>query len=352
MNRKRVLPKHCGYFTDARGKQRLRFRRKGFKTVYPTSQPGTQEFLAEYKAFLSCTSASNKSRLPQGSVSVVIAGFYGSAEFKILAQGTQISYKRIYERFRLQHGTKKISSIQTIHVNSLIDEMADRPAAAKIFRLRLKALMDFAVGAGYRSDNPVMNAKRVKHKDKGIRPWTEQDIVDFRAKWPVPSPQRIAFEILLHTGLRRSDAVRLGRQHIRKYPEGDRFVIKTKKSQETVELVIPQHPVLRSIIAQIPTHQMTFIMTAFGAPRSEKAFTNWIREAAELAGLPSSSSPHGLRKAACRRLADAGCDPFQIQAITGHKNLTEVLVYVRDRDQTSRASDAMGNYAKVFPQVE
>ncbi len=77
-----------------------------------------------------------------------------------------------------------------------------------------------------------------------------------------------------------------------------------------------------------------------------------IREAAAAAGLPASSSPHGLRKAACRRLADAGCDPFQIQAITGHKNLDEVLVYVRDRDQTSRASDAMDNYAKVYPQAE
>jgi integrase len=129
----------------------------------------------------------------------------------------QISYRRIYERFRSQHGAKNIAAIQTVHVNSLIDEMADRPAAAKIFRLRLKALMDFAVGAGYRADNPVVNAKRVKHRDKGIRPWTEQDIADFRARWPVSSPQRIAFEILLHTGLRRSDAVRLGRQHLRRY---------------------------------------------------------------------------------------------------------------------------------------
>ena len=352
MNRKRVLPKHCGYFTDARGKQRLRFRKKGCKTVYPSSQPGTQEFLAEYQAFLNQTSPTHELRLSKGSVSAVVAGFYGSTEFKVLAPGTQISYRRIYERFRSQHGAKNIAAIQTVHVNSLIDEMADRPAAAKIFRLRLKALMNFAMGAGYRTDNPVSNAKRVKHRDKGIRPWTEQDIADFRTRWPVSSPQRIAFEILLHTGLRRSDAVRLGRQHLRRYPEGDRFVIKTKKSQETVELVIPQHPVLRSIIAQIPASQMTYIMTEFGAPRSEKGITNWLREAAAQAGLPANSSPHGLRKAACRRLADAGCDPFPIQAITGHKNLDEVLVYVRDRDQTSRASDAMDNYAKVYPETE
>ena len=318
MNHKRVLPKHCGYFTDVRGKQRLRFRKKGCNTAYPSSQPGTQEFLAEYQAFLNQNSPTRESRLSKDSVSAVVARFYGSTEFKVLAPGTQTAYRGIFERFRRNHGTKKIASIQTVHVNSLIDELADKPAAAKHFRLRLKALMDFAIGAGYRTDNPVVNAKRVKHRDKGIRPWTEQDIADFRARWPVSSPQRVAFEILLHTGLRRSDAVRLGRQHVRRYPDGDRFVIKTKKSQETVELVIPQHPVLRSFIAQIPASQLTYIMTAHGAPRSEKAFTNWIREAAAAAGLPANSSPHGLRKAACRRLADAGCDPFSAGRAVGN----------------------------------
>ncbi|MCK1640455.1 site-specific integrase [Bradyrhizobium sp. 157] len=64
--------------------------------------------------------------------------------------------------------------------------------------------------------------------------------------------------------------------------------------------------------------------------------------------MPSDSSPHGLRKAACRRLVDAGCDPFQVQAITGHKNLDEIMVYVRDRDQRLLAEQAMANYAKAF----
>lgn len=352
MNRKRVLPKHCGYFTDARGKQRLRFRKRGCRTVYPSSLPGTHEFLTEYQTFLGNAVSGPKQRMIDGTVSAVITRFYGSAEFKVLAPGTQTAYRGILERFRRDHGTKMIASIQTVHVNTLIDEKAHKPAAAKHFRLRLKALMDFAIGAGYRTDNPVVAAKRVKHKDKGIRPWTEQDIIDYRARWPVQTPQRIAFEILLHTGLRRSDAVKLGRQHVRQYPDGDRFVIKTKKSQETVELVIPQHPTLRSFIAQIPANQLTYITTAHGAPRSEKAFTNWMREAAAAAGLPANSSPHGLRKAACRRLADAGCDAFQIQSITGHKNLAEVQVYVQDRDQRLRASVAMDNYAKSYPQAE
>jgi len=352
MNRKRVLPRYCGYFTDARGKQRLRFRMKGKKTAYPSSAPGTPEFLAKYSAFLGNVSAQSKTTHEPGSVSAVIARYYRSTDFLGLSAGTQVSYRRIFERFRSQHGAKKIASVATSHVNALIDEKAATPAAAKIFRKRLKQLMDFAVGAGLRKDNPVIAAKRVKYKDKGIRPWTEQDILDFRAMWGLDTPQRIAVEILLHTGLRRSDAVRLGKQHLRKVADGsERFVIRTRKSQATVELTSPVHPVLSEALSQIPSGQMVYVTTAYGAARSEKAFTNWIREAAASAGLPSNSSPHGLRKAACRRLADAGCDPFQIQAITGHKNLDEVLVYVRDRDQAIQAGKAMDNYAKSFPKT-
>ncbi len=309
MNRKRVLPRYCGYFTDARGKQRLRFRMKGKKTAYPSSAPGTPEFLAKYSAFLGNVSAQSKTTHEPGSVSAVIARYYRSTDFLGLSAGTQVSYRRIFERFRSQHGAKKIASVATSHVNALIDEKAATPAAAKIFRKRLKQLMDFAVGAGLRKDNPVIAAKRVKYKDKGIRPWTEQDILDFRAMWGLDTPQRIAVEILL-------------RMQITHWWQ-----------------------------AQIPSGQMVYVTTAYGAARSEKAFTNWIREAAASAGLPSNSSPHGLRKAACRRLADAGCDPFQIQAITGHKNLDEVLVYVRDRDQAIQAGKAMDNYAKSFPKT-
>ncbi|MCC8956190.1 tyrosine-type recombinase/integrase [Bradyrhizobium sp. Pear77] len=343
---KRVLPKHCGYFVDSRGKQRLRFR-KGARTVYPKSQPGSAEFLAEYQAFLNET-VTLRPTASKGSVSALITQYYESADFKVLSQSTRTNYRRFFERFRTQYGSLQVASLQTKHVNAMIDAIADKPAAAKHFRLRLKALMEFGVGAGFREDNPVDKAKKVKHKDKGIRPWTETDIDDFRKHWPEGSSQRIAFEFMLHTGLRRSDVVRLGQQHVRHFDEGTRFVIKTVKSQHTVELAIPIHPKLQDIIADLPKDHLTFITTEFGASRSEKAFTNWIREAAHAAGLPSNSSPHGLRKAACRRLVDAGCDPFQVQAITGHKNLDEIMVYVRDRDRKLLAGQAMANYANKF----
>ena len=45
-------------------------------------------------------------------------------------------------------------------------------------------------------------------------------------------------------------------------------------------------------------------------------FRQWCNEA----GLPRDCHFHGLRYSAAKMLAEAGCTPHQIAAITGHQN--------------------------------
>ena len=52
-------------------------------------------------------------------------------------------------------------------------------------------------------------------------------------------------------------------------------------------------------------------------------------------------SAHGLRKAAARRLAEAGCSEHEIAAITGHASLAELRVYTRAVNQKRLAVAAM-----------
>ena len=59
------------------------------------------------------------------------------------------------------------------------------------------------------------------------------------------------------------------------------------------------------------------------------------------AGLPQRCKPHGLRKAAARRLAEAGCSASEIMAITGHKTLAEVERYTRAAEQERLARQAI-----------
>jgi enterobacteria phage integrase len=66
-----------------------------------------------------------------------------------------------------------------------------------------------------------------------------------------------------------------------------------------------------------------------------------ISNAINAAGLPKRCKAHGLRKAAARRLAEAGCSASEIAAITGHKTLAEVERYTRAADQERLARQAM-----------
>ena len=52
-------------------------------------------------------------------------------------------------------------------------------------------------------------------------------------------------------------------------------------------------------------------------------------------------SAHGLRKAAARRLAEAGCTAHEIAAITGHASLEEIEHYTKAVDQQKLAASAM-----------
>jgi integrase len=106
-----------------------------------------------------------------------------------------------------------------------------------------------------------------------------------------------------NTGLRQSDAVRLGRPHMTS--DGKAFEITAVKTG--TPLYIPIHPDLRPALATAPAGHLTSIVTAQGAQRSPKAFTGWLKEAARAAGLPPTPrlTVHG--RPLCARLADAGC---------------------------------------------
>jgi integrase len=58
------------------------------------------------------------------------------------------------------------------------------------------------------------------------------------------------------------------------------------------------------------------------------------------AGLPADCVTHGLRKAAGRRLAEAGCSAKQIMSVLGHKTLAEAGRYTKDAEQRRLAADA------------
>jgi integrase len=71
------------------------------------------------------------------------------------------------------------------------------------------------------------------------------------------------------------------------------------------------------------------------------ASATFMADKIEDAGLPERCVTHGLRKAATRRLAEAGCSANEIAAITGHATLVEVSRYTKAAEQKRLAKAAI-----------
>ena len=64
-----------------------------------------------------------------------------------------------------------------------------------------------------------------------------------------------------------------------------------------------------------------------------------LRDGRKKRGIDGSI--HGLRKACCRRLAEAGCSVHEIMAMSGHKSIKEVERYTKAVEQERMAGQAM-----------
>ena len=83
------------------------------------------------------------------------------------------------------------------------------------------------------------------------------------------------------------------------------------------------------------------LTTSFSKEFTEKGFRNFMADKIGAAGLPERCVTHGLRKAAARRLAEAGCSANEIASITGHETLKEVQRYTKAAEQRKLAVAAM-----------
>jgi integrase len=332
----RRLPKYVHGFIDRHGKPRFYFRRSGFKQVALSGLPWSPEFMGAYQAALAETPRLEigASRTVAGTVNAVVIGYFGSAAFQNLAPASQRQYRGILERLRREHGDKRIATLERRNVIALLSAKAGTPAAARDLLYCLRVLIRYAIDIGLRDSDPTAGIKIPKSKNEGFRTWSEEDIAIFQAHYPIGSKPRLALELLLNTAQRRADAVRLGPQHIRS------GVLSVRQQKTGKALAIPVSPALAAALDSMPSEHLTFLTTEDGRPFEPMAFTKWFRRCCDAAGL-SGCSAHGLRKAACRRLAEAGCSANEIAAISGHASLREVERYTRAADQARMARNAM-----------
>jgi integrase len=131
------------------------------------------------------------------------------------------------------------------------DRRSATPAQARHFLETMRGLFKWAAKASLVRGDPTI----------GVEDPARQ-VAAYERHWPIGTRQRVWLDVLLYTGLRRGDAVRLGRQHIR----NGVATIKTEKSGFTLEVTLPILPVLAETLSAGPCGELTFIVGVNGKP--------------------------------------------------------------------------------------
>jgi integrase len=324
---------HLKYVQSYRGYHY--FRKRGSPYIQLPGIPGSAEFMAAYQAALAAAPVAigASSRSKPGSVSAAIAEYYRSQAFRSLTGGTPAKRRAILERFREQHGDKRLATLPKEFVVALIDIMA--PHSAKNWIKTFRHFVRWCESRKLITKDPTWGIRVKVPSSDGIHPWSEDEISQYEAAHPIGSKARLALALGLYTAQRRGDVVKVGRQHIR---NGELAV---RQGKTNAALLIPVLPELQAIIDATPTGHLTLLVTKSGKSYGANDFSEQFRKWCDDAGLPPECSFHGLRKTALTRLADAGCTVHQIAAISGHKTLREVERYTRAADQRRLAREAL-----------
>jgi enterobacteria phage integrase len=335
----RKLPPLVERWRDRHGKLRTYGRpdRKGPRIPLPDL--GTEGFNSAYAKMLArelTPSRERQERAAPGTVSALIISYFRSASYLGLRDTTRIGYASRIESLRTNHGHRSVGGLTRERIiNGVLAPYADRPGARLSLLKILRVLIRHAMEIGWLQHDPSIGIKRPKTQE--IRSWTDAEIAAFQNRWPIGSKQRLAFELMLHTGQRRSDVHRMT------WVDVSETTIRVVQQKTRRKLVIPLHRSLREVLglAERNRKHVTIIATEYGRPFTVDGFSQWMRDAITQAGLPLDCQPHGLRKAAGRRLADAGCTPHEIMAVLGHKTLSEAERYTREADQALLATTAL-----------
>jgi integrase len=339
----RPRPPYLSHERSRHGKPVWYVRRNG-KRVRFKAAFGTPDFDAEYQAAISGTSSTKATATKgtaRGSLAWLIERYTETHAYKSLSPATRDNRHRHFRRVVKSAGDAPVHEIDKATIIAGREARASTPAQARNFLDAMRGLFRWALEAGHVAIDPTEGVKNPPRKSDGIRPWTEEDVDAYEKRWPIGTRQRVWLDVMLYTGLRRGDAVQLGRQHVR-----DGVVsLKTEKTDTLVTL--PILPVLASTLAAGPCGDLAFISGRDGKPLTKASFGNAFRDACRAAGVPGSA--HGVRKIAATRAANAGATVAQLEAIFGWSGGTMASLYTRAADRRRLAREAMHTLGNEKP---
>ena len=329
--------------TDRHGNDRIYVRRHGRK-VRIRELATVEEFMAAYRAALETPDRSATgfpTAAAPGSLRWLVQSYYGCPEFLGLHESTRTKRRLILEGICVDHGTKPFARMETKHVRIQIrDPKAATPEAANGRVRALRQVFKWAVEVGAAHDNPARDVPMLSpNNPDGFHTWTREEVQQYQAHHPSGTKARLALALFLYTGVRISDAVRLGPQMER---DGALcFTEQKNRANKPKHREVPILSVLRAELDASPSGHLAYLVTVQGRPyASPEAFSKWFKRQCVAAGLPQCTA-HGLRKAGATFAADQGATEHQLMAMYGWDSPKQAALYTRAADRKRLAADAM-----------
>jgi integrase len=335
--------KHLHTFLDRHNKRRtyVRIGGRGKSIAIQADQSDDVGFAREYAAALEKLGGVRAVRGSRpGSWDALYAAYKSWPEWKDLKATTQTNKRSVTERVLEMeiNGVRfgELPSEQTTKRDIVkLRDAIDAPTLANAAVSELSTLSKAAITRGLMSHNPAalgeLGVKKRKSNRGNNYVWTADDYQRFVKKYPLGTMEYLALVLLWSTGVRASDAYRLGPQH-----EKNGYLVFTEHKDSDSKYRAAKHreieilPSLRAAIDASPSGQLAYIVGKMGKPLSGPSyFSRWFRNKAREAGLPPGASPHGVRRAAATGAAEHGASEHAIMALFGWKTTEQANRYTR-----------------------
>lgn len=325
------------YTYIAKGKY-WRFRHKLIGDIPLPGQPGAAAFHERY-AELTAMVARQKSIAspPRTSWRWLIKRYRESAEFRALADPTQLDYGRTLDILDAELGTEPFALTTTNMIRAVRDEHADQARKAHKIKQVASLLYTWAddhqhAPAGF---NPAKALRRLKKKGgtKEYVCWSDPEFDLFMSK--AIAPMRTAAMLARYTGQRAEDLARM----VWSDYQGD--MIRVRQNKTGTPLMIACPAPLQQYLSEMKRGRSGVVMltSAAGAPYNANSLSSAMgREVRKIDGMPIDRSIHGLRYMSGADLEEAGCTVGQITAVLGHHAYQMAMKYATQRLRSREAA--------------
>jgi integrase len=325
------------------GRVRYYFRRgRTGKAIPLPGIPGDEQFMSAYHAALASTSNTpaeiGAARTAPGSVDALIVTYYKSTAWLKLAEDSKKNRRYLIERFRERHGSKRVALLRRDHFEKMLAEMTVSPGMKRHWLETIRTMLKSGIPSMIASD-PTAGIVVNRPKTPGHRPWTVEQIEQYRARWALGTQARLVMEFAYQTVSRRGEVCRLGPQHLYRGQNGEwRIKIARTKGSRDVDILVS--PELLAAVQAMPRDHLTYLVNQNGKALSKDTLGFRFRHWATEAGLPKHCRMHGLKKSGMAEIVLAGASAPELMAVSGHRSMTIAQAYVEETFKRPELADA------------